>query len=233
MHKFFCKVRGKLSIPIALIAMLFLTGALGGISYVLASSTSNFTQIITAGTLTADIVDNNWDSVASPSVTFPSKFFSFACQASTAEFGSWSQRIYVRNPGAVAGAWSLTMAAPLSTSVWTSAGTPFDFNDPTGSGCTDGADADAVGGQMSVDPSVGTLAVGACAGCALTDVSKGDSSAFSEGVTNTMTLISALATADEVGDWYLTGVSIMQSIPAEQAVAADYAIMMTITAAAS
>jgi hypothetical protein len=233
MHTLFCKVRGKLSIPIALVAILFLTGSLGGVTYVLASSTSSFTQIITAGTLAADIVDNNWDSVASPSVTFPSKFFSFACQASTAEFGSWSQRIYVRNPGAVAGAWTLTMAAPLSTSVWTSAGTPFDYNDPTSSGCSDGADADAVGGQMTVDPSVGTLGIGACATCTATDVSKGASSAYSEGVTNTVTLISALDTADEIGDWYLTGVSVMQTIPAEQAVAADYAISMMITATAS
>ena len=126
------------------------------------------------------------------------------------------------------------MAAQATTNIWDSAGTDYDFNDPTGSGCTDGADAgDSVGGQMTVDPSGATLVVGQCASCVTTNVTKGSSSSFVEGTTNTITILTGATASDDIGDWKLTEVSISQKIPAEQPAASDYDINMVLSIAAS
>jgi hypothetical protein len=125
------------------------------------------------------------------------------------------------------------VAAAATSSVWDSAGTDYDFIDPTGAGCTDGGDPDALGGQMSVDPSVGTLAVGQCGSCTTANVSKGSSSAFNQGTVDTITLLTATAGSDNTGDWKLNGVNISQTIPAEQPAASDYDINMVITVTAN
>ncbi|MBD3330213.1 hypothetical protein GF354_01635 [Candidatus Peregrinibacteria bacterium] len=201
--------------------------------YIAVNSTSNFTQTINAGTLSVDIVDGSYAAVASPSVTMSSATFSFACQTTTGTFGSATEQIYVQNPDATDNGWSVTLAASAPTDVWDSAGTDFDFNDPTSSGCTDGADTDSFGGQMTVDPSGGTLAAGQCASCTTTNVTKGSSASFSEGSVDSITLLTGAAGSDDIGDWTLQGVSISQTIPAEQPAASDYDINMTLTIAAS
>jgi hypothetical protein len=66
----------------------------------------------------------------------------------------------------------MSLAGSLPTSSWTGTGGVLDFNDPTTSGCTDGADTDTNKGQLSVDPSVGNLTVGNCSGCATTALTK-------------------------------------------------------------
>jgi len=228
-----------LSRPGALFAtalvVLVVSGA-GTATYVFASSTSSFTQTINAGSLSTDIVDSGYSTVGSPSVAMSAVTFSFSCQTATGTFGAAEQLIYVSNPDAADGGWTLTVAASATTDAWDSAGTDFDFNDPGTSGCVDdGAttDADALGGQMTVDASGGTLAVGQCASCATTDVTKGSSTAFVEGTTDSVTLLTAAAGSDDIGDWKLTGVSISQKVPAEQPAAADYDIDMVLTVAAS
>ena len=186
------------------------------------------------GTLTTDIVDASYAPVSSPTMAMSAATFSFSCQTKTGSFGTASQQIYVNNNNGANNGWTLTVAAQATTNVWDSAGTDYDFNDPTGSGCTDGADAgDSVGGQMTVDPSGATLAVGQCGSCTTANVSKGSSAAFNEGVTNTITLLTATAASDDVGDWKLTGVNISQKIPAQQPAASDYDINMVLTATAS
>ncbi|MDP3004284.1 MAG: hypothetical protein Q8N43_02145 [Candidatus Azambacteria bacterium] len=187
-----------------------------------------------AGTLTADIVDGSYVTVGSPIMAMSNAVFSFTCQTVTGSFGTASQQIYVNNNNGANNGWTLTMAAQATTNIWDSAGTDYDFNDPTGSGCTDGADAgDSVGGQMTVDPSGATLAVGQCGSCTTANVSKGSSAAFNEGTTDTITLLSATAASDDVGDWKLTGASISQKIPAEQPAASDYDISMVLTVTAN
>lgn len=103
------------------------------------------------------------------------KTFSFSCQsggsASTGTFGTSSQAIYIKNPDASDTGWTVDLAASSPTAVWDSA-VDYDFNDAGGSGCTDGGDADSLGGQMTVDPSGGVLAVGACSTCTTTSVTK-------------------------------------------------------------
>lgn len=185
------------------------------------------------GSITADIVNGSYVSVSSPTMAMNSVTFSLICQTATGSFGTASQQIYVNNNNGADNGWTLTLAAQATTNVWDSAGIDYDFNDPTGSGCTDGGDADGVGGQMTVDPSVATLAIGQCGSCTTNNISKGSSAAFNQGTTDTITLLTATATSDDVGDWTLQGVSISQTIPAEQPAASDYNINMTLTVTAN
>ena len=124
------------------------------------------------------------------------------------------------------------MAASATTDVWDSAGTDYDFNDSTGSGCTDGGgDADSLGGQMTVDASVSTITPQG--GCSTTGLTKGSSTAFVEGTTNSVTLVTAGGTAETGCYWDVTGISISQKIPAEQPVASDYDVNMIVSVVAS
>ncbi|OGY59456.1 MAG: hypothetical protein A3H06_01780 [Candidatus Colwellbacteria bacterium RIFCSPLOWO2_12_FULL_44_13] len=231
MQKLIGKLLGRLNIAITILLVMLVTGGLGSATYVLASSTSNFTQAINPGTLSTDIVDASYVSVTSPAVAMAAATFSFSCQTKTGTLGTTTEQIYVANPDAADTSWSLGLAPANTTDVWDSAGTDFDFNDPTGSGCTDGADADSVGGQMTVDPSGASIAQGSSAN-GTTGVSVGTSGSYSEGVTNSVVLMSSDGTID-IGDWTLQGVSISQKIPAEQPAASDYDISMVLTVSGS
>jgi len=206
---------------------------IGTASIALAANTSNFQQTITAGTLSVDITDASYVTVGSPSVTFGSTAFSFSCQTTTGVFGTTTQQIYIQNPDAADNGFTVSLAGSSPTAVWDSAGTDFDFNDPTSAGCADGGDADTVGGQMTVDASVGTLATGDCAGCSTTGITLGASDSFEEGTTNSITLLTAASGADDIGDWTVQDINISQTIPAEQPAATDYNINMTLSILAS
>lgn len=224
-------IRNTLLAVLALITVLAFS-----VSSVGASNTPNFTQTINAGTLATDILDNTRASVASPAYAFGAKTFSFDCfsggTASTATLGSNTQRIYVMNPDNADNGWTLTMAATGgTTTVWDAgAATDYDFNDAGGSGCTDGGDTDTFGGQLTVDANAGTLTAD-CGSCTTANVTKGSSTAYSEGVTDSVTLLSAAAGSDDIWRGYLTGATMSQTIPAEQ-VPGSYTLNMTLTATA-
>jgi hypothetical protein len=228
----------RIWIALVLVALAcILTGP--ALSKVFANNASDFTQTINAGTLATDIRDASRNAVASPSVAMGTKTFSFDClsggSASTGTFGTNTERIYVDNPDAADNGWTLTLAATGgATTLWENTGATktYDFNDSSGSGCTDGADADSKGGQMTVDPSVGTLTAD-CGTCATTNITKGSSNAFVEGTTNNITLLTGAAGSDDVGRWYFTGVSMSQTIPAEQPADSTYDINLTLTVTAS
>lgn len=217
---------------IALAVVLSATGA----SRVFAAATPTLNQTINAGTLATDILDASRASVASPSATLTAKSFAFDCYsgggASTGTLGTDSERIYVINPDAADNGWTLTIAATGgATTTWASGGNNFDFNDGGGSGCTDGVDADSSGGQLTINANAGTLTAD-CASCATTNVTKGSSTAFVQGTTDSVTLLTAAAGSDDIWRGYLTGVALSQTIPAEQATGA-YTLGMTITVTAS
>ena len=172
-------------------AVAILAGCLLG-TYVIASSTSNFTQTINPGTLAVDIVDSSHATVASPSVAFGAATFSFACATTTGTFGTASERIYVSNPDAADNGWSVTMAATDgATAFWDSAGTDMDFNDPTSGGCADGVgDTDSLIGKLIVDPSGGTITQGPSAN-GTSGVSAGSAATFDEGSTDSITLLTS------------------------------------------
>ncbi len=224
----------KLNIRAATTAVVVVAMLLVG-AYVYASSTSNFQQTINAGTLAIDIVDGTtYASVASPVVAMGARTFSFACQTATGTFGSASQSIYVQNPNAANNGWTASLAASATTAVWDAAAVvDYDFNDPTTSGCADGADTDALAGQMTVNPATGTLVIGQCNACATTSITLGSSTGYNEGVTNSVTVLTAAAASNDIGDWKLTGVSISQTIPEEQPPASDYDVNMVLSVVAS
>jgi hypothetical protein len=168
------------------------------------------------------------------------KSFSFSCQAggsaSTGTFGTNTERVYVSNGDAADNGWTLTVAATSgATARWQNGGaTQFmDFNDPSGStaGCTDGADADSTAGQLTIDPSAGTLTTD-CGTCTTTSVSKGSSTGFDQGTTDSITLLNAAAGSDDVWRGYLTGMGLSQTVPAETPANA-YTLDLTLTVTAS
>lgn len=181
--------------------------------------------------LSADIVDASNVSVSSPSVAFPAKTFDFSCQSSVGTLGVTAQQLRVVNTTSNA-LWSLKVAATNPTDTWKDSGGTnlYDFNDPSGSGCTDGADTDSVGGQLSVDPSAATVT--ADSSCSSTGVTKGTAAAFSEGATDSITLLSGTATAELNCMWNTTGITMTQKIPAE-AHNTSYSLGLTITLTAN
>jgi len=184
----------------------------------------------TAGTLTVDIVDSGGGSVSSPVMVMSTGTTSLTYQTTTGTFGTASEKVRVSNTTANP-QWTLSIAANGgSTDFWNSAGIDYDFNDPTAS-AGDGGDADSLGGQMIVDASVSTITPEG--GCSTTGLTKGSSTGFSEGVTDSITIVTAGATADTSCYWDVTGVSISQTIPAEQLAASDYNIDMTVSVIAS
>jgi len=215
----------------ALVATVVAVGAPTSTS---AANNTNVTQAINAGTLTTDIRDASRNPIASPTFALAATTFSFNCQTTTGTIGSSSQRLYVDNPGAANNGFTLTIAATAgATATWANGGVTqtFDFNDPTGAGCTDGGDADSKGGQLQLDASASTLTAD-CSTCSTTGLTKGSSTAFSQAVTDSITLLTAASGSDDVGRWYLTGIGVSQTIPAEQP-NDNYTINLTVTVTAS
>jgi len=187
-----------------------------------ASLTPNFTQTINAGSLSADIYQSDDSTpVASPAVAFAAQNYSFQCKTSTATLGDANNKLNVTNLASGINTWNIAIAATGGqTSTWTAGSNHYKFNDATGSGCTNG--------QMTVDPSVATLTDDCNSACAANDatVSKGSSSAFVSGTTNSITLMSD--SAGTAWEGYLTGISLSQKIPALTP-SGSYSLGMTIT----
>lgn len=212
------KIYKIISIP-ASIFLLFGTIAM-------ASDTTQLSQSIT-GSLDVQIVDSGGSAVASPNVAFPSKSFSMSYQTSQAALGSANEKLRVTNPSGATDTWTLSFAATNgATASWSNGSNNYDYNDGTAS-AGDGADTDSFGGQMTVDPSVGTIA--GVSGTSTSNVSKGTSDSFLEGSVSSIDLMSASAGAAKPGQWDLTGVDLSQTIPGAQATG-SYSIDMTLTA---
>jgi len=227
MHKLIRKSLAKLNLFTAFLTAALLIAGAGTATYVLASAVSEFSQTIGAGTLSVDFVDVNLDSVASPSVTMGGITFSFATSTSNGQLGTDSQRILASNPTETS-AWSVTIAASANTDLWENAGPTkyFDFNDS--SGYTDGADTDTYGGQMTINPTTGTIT--GVDGCTTANVTKGSSNSFVEGTTDSIEIMSADASAPVGCRWYFIGAAdnVTQKIPASQSVNV-YTIDLTLT----
>jgi len=178
------------------------------------------------GALTVDIVDAGGTPVGSPTIAMGSVIFSFIYQTASGTFGVSDQKIRVENT-TTNPQWSLTMAADSGpTAFWNSAGTDYDFNDPTAS-AEDGADPDSLGGQMTVNPLSATITPQG--GCDTTGLTLGSSASYSESATDDITILSAGASAGTSCYWDTTGIAVSQTIPKEQPAASDYYINMTLT----
>lgn len=186
------------------------------------------------GGLGVDVVDNSNCTVSSPSVSMSSSSVGFSCTNTTGTLGVSGQTIRVSNTSADP-AWTLTIAPTAGSSAsWTDSGSgaQYDFNDPSGSppGCSAGADSDTYAGQLSLGFS--SASITPASGCTTTGVSLGSDASFIEGVTDAITLASAISSADTDCHWDVQDVSLGQQIPASQP-HGNYALNMTITVTAN
>lgn len=193
------------------------------VSSVNASPIGRLNQTIGAGVLSTDIVDTNNAPVANPSFGMSSTNISSGCQTSTGSYGSASQRVAVDNPGGANGGWSLVIALTGGPgSDWTSGSNTFKADDPTDSGCALG--------QLTLDPSDSTLSlIGASSS---TGVTQGSQASFSNGLNDSITLLNAAASSDDIWSGYLTDIGVSQTIPA-QTPAGSYTIDLTQTVTAT
>lgn len=189
-------------------------------------------RIPVGGVLSVDIVDSGGSPVASPSVAFSTIETTFECQLTTGTLGVSAERIRVTNQ-TVNPEWTLSIAANGGiTSLWTSGGNNYDFNDPTGSpnGCSDGGDADSRPGQLSFDLTGVTITPQG--GCSSTGLTVGSNAGFNQGTTDSILIIQAGASADTNCYWDITGIDLSQRIPSDQA-SGSYSIQMSLSIVAN
>ncbi|MCA9327015.1 hypothetical protein KDA14_00635, partial [Candidatus Saccharibacteria bacterium] len=179
-----------------------------------AATTTSLSQVINTGTLTYDIVDGGGSPVASPSVAFSSTTFDFACQTETATFGTATEKVQVSNP-LLSGVKLDINANTPGTDTWDDGnGHTYAYNDPAGTtaGCTNG--------QMTISGGSFNQTAGATAPTYTTP-----GGAFT--TTNPVTLLNNTSSTAWEGE--LTGYTLSQKIPAEQA-DGTYSLSMTISA---
>ncbi len=191
---------------------------------------SSFSQTISDGSQSVDIVDAGGTTVGSPSVTFSSATFSTSSQTVTGTLGTSSQRIRVYNPTSDA-TWTIAIAATGgSTATWSDGSHTYDFNDSNTDG-TDDADSDSKGGRLTVNPASGTRAGSPDnTACPITDLTLGSSSSFREvaAAVSSITLLTGGSSATTYCTWDLTGVGLSQVLPPSQPSGA-YTLSFTIT----
>lgn len=183
------------------------------------------------GTLTVDVVNSSGVPVASPSRPMTTTGFGFECQTTTGQIGVGQQRVRVDN-GTGNAEWNLTIAATGGpTDTWDAGANDYDFNDPGGSpaGCGDGGDTDGLAGQLEFDLSA--INITEQSGCSENGLTSGSSVGFEEGVTDSVTLMTAGSTADTGCYWDFRNMDVSQQIPPEQ-INDSYSINLTITVTA-
>lgn len=186
-------------------------------------------QIASTGSLEAKFVDSGGAEILSPSLTFSTTAASIDCQTVSATLGTSNQKLRITNTTG-SPSWSLSIAALSGeTSQWSNGTDSYDYNDSTGSGCTDGADADTNAGQLSINPGSGTSSPQS--GCTNTGVTLGSSSAFVQGTTSSIGLISASGSAGTGCYWDVTGIDLSQTIPPTKS--GTYSLNLSITLVAT
>lgn len=172
--------------------------------------------------LSVSFIDGDENVYSSASVSLSPIVSSFSSQTATGTIGTTSRKIHVTSASQTS--WSLTLGpASGATSLWTSGGNSFDFND--GSGATDGADTDTKGGQLSVNPT--SLSVSSSAGCSAAGLVAGSQTSFVEGSVDTITLVNTSGASTNC-EWQITDILLQQVIPPAQQ-AGSYSQSFTVT----
>lgn len=184
------------------------------------SADSKLTQTINAGVLSTDFRNASGGVVSNPSFSLSDATVQSSGYATTTgTLGSDSQRITVDNPDvSTDGSWVLALApTDGATATWMNGATAaYPVTDT------------AANGQLTIDPSVGTIT--AVTG-GITGVTKGASTALTSAAPS-VTLMSASSSAAPVWNGYLTGVGLSQTIPAGTP-AGSYTLNLTQTLTAS
>ena len=190
----------------------------------LLESYSNYAEVVAVGDYGVSIVNGSGVDVVGPQVTFPSIEVKTSCSVSNGTLGISSQKVRINND-ILKNGWDVSIAPTNGpTDSWQSGGEEYDFNDS--SGCTDGADADSLGGSLEVQASSSTVTPKS--GCNNTGVSKGSNVSFVQPGVDAVSLVSASSSASRFCYWDVTGVGLEQLIPKATPIG-NYSIDMTIT----
>lgn len=189
--------------------------SVGSVTPATAVAISGTTSITTSGgSLSISIVDNLGALVASPYVNFSSGTFRWSIQQTLGTLGVTAQQLKISNFTSTPN-WTLSLAATGgNTSLWQSGSDSYKFN---------GLDSE---GRLQVNPSLATITPGGS--CSSTGLTKQSSAYFVGGSVDSIDLIVAGSSAEINCDWFVTGVGLIQDIPAEQA-GGSYSLAMTIT----
>jgi hypothetical protein len=196
-----------------------------------ANNSPVFNQTISPASLSVDIVDSGGSSVSTPSVNFGNLTFSFGTQDAHGQFATSSEKVRAYNPTAT-DTWTVNLAGSAADALWTSGSDHYDFNDAGGyvddGSLPTGTDDDSYGGQMTVDPSGGSIT--GVSGCSTDYLNKGTSESFVEGSNNSIDIFSAGSGAATTCSWDFVGsaANVTQEIPAGQPVG-NYSITMTLS----
>lgn len=227
------KTSPSLLIAKAMVALLLVSSGALIYSSAFALSTTTLTLAV-SGSLTCNIITAAAATVESPGVTMSTAAYSnTAVATSTGTLGADDQRLGITNPTTTA-AWSLTLGATSgATTTWSSGSATFDFNDGASGADNNGVtDDDTVGGQLTVDPSGGSITGTGPEGdtSSTANITLGSSTAFAEGTStaNSVTIATATSSAAKPGQWYIKTISLSQIVPKRTA-AGTYTLGMTLT----
>lgn len=190
---------------VSIVGVLWLRGTIGS-SVVSAANTADtkFSQTITPGVLSAFFCSgSNYTPVSDPIFKMETKSVQLGSQNSEGEFGNNNALLCIVNPGAADNGWTLTLnATNPGVSEWTTGdGKKYKYND-----------INISQGALTVDPSVGALAV--LPPYTRTGITMGSSARFSG--SESVTLMSASASADDFWRGRIEGIKLKQYIPPSQ-----------------
>ena len=190
---------------VGIIGVLWLRGVIDS-SIVSAANTADtkFSQTITPGVLSVFFCSgSNYTPVSDPIFKMDTKSVQLSSQNSEGEFGNNNALLCIVNPGAADNGWTLTLnATNPGVSEWTTGdGKKYKYNDRYISR-----------GTLTIDPSVGTLAV--FSPYTRTGITMGSSARFSG--SDSVTLMSASASADDFWRGQIKGIKLKQYIPPHQ-----------------
>jgi len=216
--------------------VIVVTGAWFSIAQ--ASKTITFVSTINPGILTTDIRDSQGKPVQHPQVKLGPVANSDECRSSdtalTGVFGEDDKRIYIDNPKATKGGWTLAIApAQGDQAKWQGVkGHIIDFDDPGSNyqGCND-TDRDGAAGYLSIDPSEARL-IADCLYCSVDNLVLGSGQSATFASSKSLTLVRANQLAEDIGSWYITDIDVKQTIPPSQK-GDVYSIDLVLTATAS
>ncbi len=168
------------------------------------------------------IVDQNKKEVESPNVPFDPLIFNFIHQSTTGILGTGDEQIFVANLTSVQ-PWTVNMAAKYGPeTLWSDI--PLGYGDDCTNACMDYNNGTGIG-QLTVDPSTGQVIredYGDTDGIIL-----GTKTAFVQGYKNSVMLFRS-SSAEAYHGYSLTGVTLTQTVPAEQ-LPRGYTLDMAIT----
>lgn len=195
---------------------------------VMAETTVSFSQEIKPDHQAVSLVNELDETVTEPSIPIEVETSNFP-QLILEQLSTEQQTLRIINPLANT-PWSVSIAATDGpAAVWSDGAERYDYNDAADG--TDGADPDAIGGSLSLNPLASEIvSTQGSQRCSNDDLSLGSLARFQEGeqALSSITLVNGLATTASYCQWDVIGIDMQQVVPGSQATG-RYRLNFTIT----